>query len=290
MSEPSTVERRTLAELARPSSGLKRTTKQKLTRGSLYSVFVVVIVLAAFLADWGAIQRSFLNPDIAREMFPRILTIAARNTVIFTITSFSLGLLLGLLLALMKLSTIRPYRWFSNIYIEIFRGLPALLTVLLVGFAIPIAFEGFRWRDCSVVPGCGTYGAGTVGLGLVAAAYMAETIRAGIEAVPKGQMEAARSLGMSRGWALLSIIIPQAFRIIIPPLTNELILLIKDTSLLFVLGTSDATKELTKFGRDFANLKFNGTPYIVVGLVYLMITIPMTRVVARLEARNKKAR
>jgi polar amino acid transport system permease protein len=82
---------------------------------------------------------------------------------------------------------------------------------------------------------------------------MAETIRAGIEGVPKGQMEAARSLGMSYTWAMISIVIPQAFRIIIPPLTNELVLLIKDTSLLFVLGTTPATKELLKFGRDLLN-------------------------------------
>jgi len=269
---------------------VKRRQRQRLTRSVLYGLFALVIVGGAVLSDWQSISRAFLQPQIARDMFPRILTIAARNTIIFTISSFSLGLILGLLLALMKLSTIRPYRWFANVYIEIFRGLPALLTVLLVGFAIPIAFEGFRWRDCTIIPGCGTYGAGTVGLGIVAAAYMAETIRAGIEGVPKGQMEAARSLGMTRTWAMASIVIPQAFRLIIPPLTNELILLIKDTSLLFVLGTSDATRELTKFGRDFATDRFNGTPYIVVGIVYLMITIPMTRLVALLERRNRAAR
>lgn len=269
---------------------MRRRRRQQLTRGLLYGLVGVAVVAAALLSDWESISRAFLNRQIASDMFPRIMTIAARNTLIFTVSSFTLGLLLGLLLALMKLSTIRPYRWFANIYIEIFRGLPALLTVLLVGFAIPIAFSGFRWRDCQIVPGCGTYGAGTVGLGIVAAAYMAETIRAGIEGVPKGQMEAAKSLGMRPMWAMGSIVVPQAFRLIIPPLTNELILLLKDTSLLFVLGTSDATRELTKFGRDFATDRFNGTPYIVVGVVYLIITIPMTRLVALLERRNRAAR
>lgn len=189
--------------------------------------------------------------------------------------------MLGLVLALMRLSTIRLYRWFAGIYIEVFRGLPALLTIMIVGFGIPIALGGG-------LPG--TYTPGSVGLGLVAAAYMAETIRAGIQAVPRGQVEAARSLGMSQMRATGSIIIPQAFRIIIPPLTNDLVLLLKDTSLLFVSGTTAATEELVKFGRDFAFNTANSTPFIVVGLVYLAITVPMTRLVALLERRTEQAR
>jgi polar amino acid transport system permease protein len=182
----------------------------------------------------------------------------------------------------MKLSTIGPYRWIANVYIELFRGLPALVTLILVGFGLPIAL-GFN------VPG-GTAGKATVGLGLVAAAYMAETIRAGIQAVPNGQREAARSLGMSSSRAMVSIVIPQAFRIIVPPLTNELVLLIKDTSLVFVLGTTPASKELTKFGRDLVQQRVNGTPLTVIALAYLAITLPMTRVVAQLEKRQARER
>jgi polar amino acid transport system permease protein len=173
--------------------------------------------------------------DVARRAAHR-----SAQHVLYTALAFSFGLVLGLVLALMRLSSIAPYRWFATVYIEVFRGLPALLTIFLVGFGIPIAFQ-VRWPILAQI---------TLGLGIVAAAYMAETIRAGIEGVPKGQMEAARSLGMSRTRAMVSIVIPQGFRIIIPPLTNELVLLIKDTSLLFVLGTTPATKELTKFGRD----------------------------------------
>ena len=99
--------------------------------------------------------------------------------------------------------------------------------MIFFGFAIPIAF----WQP----PG-GLVGAGSSAWIVVSAAYMAETLRAGIQAVPKGQTEAARSLGMSAGRTMVSMILPQAFRIVIPPLTNELVLLIKDTSLLFVLG------------------------------------------------------
>ncbi|MGA7229043.1 MAG: amino acid ABC transporter permease, partial [Acidimicrobiia bacterium] len=157
-----------------------------------------------------------------------------------------------------------------------------LITIILFGYGLPLAFQ-FH------LPG-GTLVTGSVALGVVAAAYMAETIRAGILAVPKGQDEAARSLGMSPARAMGSIVLPQAFRIIIPPLTNEFVLLIKDTSLLFVLGTTPVTKELTKFARDFMSTTQNATPLTVVAIVYLIITLPLTYLVRRLEKRTAKAR
>jgi len=234
--------------------------------------------------DWPRIQRNFLDGGVFADQFPKIVTIAARNTVVYTVLSFTGGLVLGLTMALLRLSTIRPYRWFAAVYIEIFRGLPALLTISLIGFAIPIALGvGFP-----VVLGVET--GGIIALSLVAGAYMAETIRAGIEAVPRGQMEAARSLGMPYGQAMRSIVIPQAFRIIIPPLTNELVLLLKDTALLSILGVTVTSKELTKFARDGVNQNFNGTPIVAAGLLYLAITIPLTRLVAQLEKRNRRSR
>lgn len=261
---------------------MKKATKQRLRRGTLYALLLAIVVAIALLADWPRIQRAFFNPEIAVDMFPEVFTIAAKNTLLYTFFSFAFGLVLALVLALMKRSTIRPYRWIATTYIELFRGLPALVTIILIAFGLPIALG-------VSIPG-GTLGKGAIGLGIVAAAYMAETIRAGIEAVPRGQMEAARSLGMSRGTAMAFIVLPQAFRVIIPPLTNELVLLIKDTSLFFVLGTTVVTKELTKFGRDLMNTTFNGTPLIVIALVYLIITLPMTRLVAQLEKRAARAR
>jgi polar amino acid transport system permease protein len=244
---------------------------------AMYGLLALVAIALLFFADWAKIQRNFFNIDIARDMLPEVLTIAARNTVMYTAAAFAFGFLFAVVLALMKLSSVAPYRWFATWYIELFRGVPALITIILVGFGIPIAFG---WR----IP-FGTLGKGTIGLGIVAAAYMAETIRAGIEAVPKGQMEAARSLGMPPGTAMFYIILPQAFRIIIPPLTNELVLLIKDTSLFFVLGSTPQSKELTKFARDFMNQNVNATPLIVVAFVYLLITLPLTWLVRRLERK-----
>ena len=263
-----------------PRARMSKRKRARLIRVGVYVFTALLVVFLIIKVDWTKLQETFFDPQIFRDQFPAVITQAARNTLIFTFFAFTGGLALGLLLALMKLSSIGFYRAVATVYIEIFRGLPALVTLIIVGFVLPIALQ-------VKIPG--TYGPGSVGLAVVAAAYMAETLRAGIEAVPKGQMEAARSLGMGRGRALFSIIIPQAIRIILPPLTNEFVLLIKDTSLIFVLGTTEATIELTKFGRDAVSQTFNGTPIIVVALVYLLITIPLTQVVAMLERRGKRA-
>ena len=244
---------------------------------SMYALAAVIALFVGFAADWESIGRNFFNTDIIADMFPDVIFVAARNTLVYTALSFSFGLVLALVLALMRLSSIVPFRAFAIGYIELFRGLPALITLIFIGFGVPLAFQ---WS----IPG-GTLGAGSVGLAIVAGAYMAETIRAGIEAVPKGQTEAARSLGMSKMRTMFTIVLPQAFRIIIPPLTNELVLLIKDTSLLFVIGTTPATKELTKFARDFMTTSRNATPLTVVAIVYVIITLPMTFLVRRLERR-----
>ncbi|WP_186357030.1 amino acid ABC transporter permease [Streptomyces sp. SLBN-118] len=265
------------------TSRLTRRQRRRVSQGIQYAVFVAVIVVIGFLADWDRLQNQFAQKDLAKELFPDIITTALRNTVVYTLSGFAFGLVLGLIVALMRLSSVAPYRWVATVYIEFFRGLPALLIFIFVGVAVPLAFPGTQ------IPG-GTYGKVALGLGLVAAAYMAETIRAGIQAVPKGQMEAARSLGFSHARAMVSVIIPQAFRIVIPPLTNELVLLFKDSSLVLFLGVTLEERELTKFGRDLASQTANSTPILVAGLCYLLVTVPLSIVVRRLEAGAEKAR
>lgn len=260
---------------------LTRLQRARLRRLGVYAATVLVLVVLAISTDWARLQEAFFDPQIFGDQFPDMVTRAARNTVTFTVLSFAIALVLGLIFALLRLSAIRAYRWFAIVYIELFRGIPALITIFAIGFAIPIAL-GTR------VPG--RYGAGCLALGIVYSAYMAETIRAGIEAVPRGQMEAARSLGMTHTRAMGTIVIPQAFRIVIPPLTNELVSLIKDTSLLYVLGTTADTIEITKFARDEVGRTFSITPLVAAALVYLAITVPLTRVVALLEARGRRSR
>ncbi|TNC44876.1 amino acid ABC transporter permease, partial [Mumia zhuanghuii] len=185
-------------------------------------------------------------------------------------------------LAIMRLSQIGPYRWIATVYIEFFRGLPALI-VFLVFTLLPLAFPGMRipWDP---------YGTVWLALGIVGSAYLAETIRGGIQAVPKGQVEAARSLGMSSGQAMRKVVLPQAFRTMLPPLTNELILLVKDSSLVYIIGLSREHYELTKYGREMANQYVNVTPLVVAGVAYLIITLPLSLLVRRLEANAGKAR
>lgn len=261
---------------------MKRSTRQKLNHGILYGILLVAAGLVVLVADWPAIKENFFDVDVLEQLWPEIVTVAAKNTIIYTLISFAGGLVLALGLALMKLSPIAPYRWLATSYIEFFRGLPALVVIIGFGFAVPIAFG---WRP----PG-GTIGAGIIALIIVSAAYMAETIRAGIQAVPKGQSEAARSLGMSGPWTTVSVVLPQAFRIVIPPLTNEFVILIKDTSLLFVLGVAMDQRELTTFARDAVTTNQNSTPLVAAAVLYLIITLPLTRLVARLERRTQRAR
>lgn len=260
---------------------LSRRQRLRLLRGATYTATVAALAAIFFVVDWGELGGALFKWDIVTDQFPDILTTALRNTVIFTIFGFIGGLSLGLLLAIMRLSKVKPYRWFAATYIEVLRGIPLLVTLLILGFGIPIA-TGWQWPN--------PYIQGAVPLALVAAAYIAETVRAGIEAVPRGQMEAARSLGMSYTRAMATIIIPQAFRIIVPPLTNEFVLLIKDTSLISVLGVTASTLDLARFGRNGVNDTANATPLVVAGLVYLALTVPLTQLAAWMERRSKAGR
>ncbi|WP_424183520.1 amino acid ABC transporter permease [Actinokineospora sp. G85] len=248
-----------------------------------YAVFVLAVLALVLFADWESVGEYFFDLDVAANAFPKIITVALKNTVIYTLSAYVVGFVIGLVVALMRLSSIAVYRAVALVYIEVFRGLPALVVFLIFGFGLPVAFPGlvFPFEQ---------YGTVAVALGLVAAAYMAETFRAGIQAVPKGQMEAARSLGMPYTRAMRSIVVPQALRVVIPPLTNELILLFKDSSLVFVLGVTAFTTELSKFGGDLAATYADSTPLVLAGAMYLVITVPLGYLVRRLEAKQGRAR
>ena len=261
---------------------MTRRQRARAMRAAQYLALLLAVGALVALADWQRIGDAFFDVDVIGELFPEIITVALKNTIIYTLCAFAFGLVLGLVIALMRLSPVAAYRAMAIVYIEFFRGVPALLVLIGFGYGIPIALN-------TEVPG-GVLGTITIALGLVAAAYMAETFRAGIQAVPKGQMEAARSLGMSHTRAMISIVIPQAFRIILPPLTNELILLTKDSSLVYLLGVTLPTRELAKFGRDSLNQYVSMTPILIAGLAYLIITVPLGIVVRRLEAQQSKAR
>jgi polar amino acid transport system permease protein len=243
-----------------------------------YVLLAAVLLSLVYFADWPKIGKSFFNVSTLSGMWPELVTVALINTVVYTALGFAFAFVVGLVLALMRLSQVAPYRWLATSYIEFFRGVPALIVFIAFSFGVPIAF-GVKFDDYSTV---------MLSLGLVGSAYVAETIRAGIQAVPKGQIEAARSLGMSDFRTTITVVIPQAFRIILPPLTNELIMLTKDSSLIYLIGVTRDQYELTKFGREWMGNVGSMTPLVAASLCYLLITIPLSRLSGQLEKRSAR--
>lgn len=251
--------------------------RARISQAIQYAVLAVAVIVIILVADWERIKTNLFNVDVAKDLLPQ-LPAAGLNTIKYTAAAFAIGLSVGVLLALMRLSSVVLYRWIATIYVEFFRGIPALLVVFTVGFAIPVAF-GVRIDSITLKA--------AIALGIVSSAYIAEVLRAGIQAVPKGQIEAARSLGMSSTRTTITVILPQAFRIILPPMTNELILLTKDSSLIYLLGLSAANYDLTKIGRDALNSGAGGlTGLFVVGGAYLCITIPLGFLARYLEKKT----
>lgn len=257
--------------------------RARLSLGLQAGIFLAVVVVLFFLIDWTAVQRSFFNLEPVRGMFPEVITVGLWNTLRYTFFGFLFGLLGGTVLALMRIASFPVYRWIATVYIEFFRGIPAILVFIALGFGASLAF-GLNLSTLQTA---------STALAIVGAAYIAETIRAGLQAVPKGQMEAARALGMPAWRAMVTIQIPQAFRIVLPPLTNEAILLTKDSSLIFVVGMAGSAAELTKLGRDGITQYSAGmTPLVVAGVCYLLITIPLSLLARRMEnqAGNRASR
>ena len=257
---------------------MKKLSEKKKNSINFLLIFLLFILLLSF-ADLDNLRETMFKPEIIKDQFPKIITQAAKNTMIFTITGFAGGSILGLVLALMKLSNVSFYKIISSIYIDVIRGLPAILILIFIAYGLPIAF-GVR------IPG--DYSKGILALSIVSSAYIAEVIRSGIQAIPRGQREAGDALGMTRFTIYSKIILPQAFKIMIPPMTNEVVLLLKDTALISVIGVTATTKELTRFGRDGVMSDANATPLVVAGFIYLALTIPLTRLAGRLEKKLSK--
>lgn len=215
-------------------------------------------------------------------------------TVKLSILAGILSLVWGLVLAVLRQlpgKAVAPIRWLTIAYIDAFRGMPLLLVLLLVsGFlsaaASPVGGEIIP-RELGVPDWLGQpspFWYGIVALTLTYGAYMAEVYRAGIEAVPSGQTEAARSLGMSHGQSMRYIVVPQAIRKVIPPLLNDFIALMKDTSLVAFLGLV----EVVQAGQNYASDTFNGSALVLGGILFLLVTIPLARFVDYLISREQK--
>jgi polar amino acid transport system permease protein len=244
-------------------------------------VFLIVVVLAIVNAPgWQEVKHSFFNAGEARDSFPLIARAFELNVKMFLIAEV-LILIFALVIAVLRGlpgPVFFPLRAIAIAYTDLFRGVPTILVILLLGFGVP----GLNLTGIPTDPVFW----GVVSLVLVYSAYVSEVYRAGIESIHPSQEAAARSLGLTRGQALRFVILPQAVRRVIPPLLNDFIGLQKDTALVSVLGSVDALQQ--------ANINsaadFNYTPYLIAAFFFVIITIPLARFTDWLILRERRRR
>lgn len=213
--------------------------------------------------------RLFFNPVLIVSSIPVVFS-GFLTALAIVLVAFPVAIPFGFLLALMRIAKSRILRVLASIYVNIVRGTPAFLQIYIAFFGLPLAGVNI-----------GNYQLGVIVMAMNSAAYLCEIFRAGIQSVPKGQNEAARSLGMSAFQTMVWIIVPQTFRNVIPTLTSEFILLYKDTSLLAAVGVM----EIVMYAKTIVATTGSITPYVVAALFYLAVTLPLARVVGVLERR-----
>ena len=211
------------------------------------------------------------NSSLAISSFPLLLT-GAVLTLKITAISVGLGLVIGLVAGIARISCVRLVRMAAMAYIDFMRGTPLLVQLFCVYFALPVVIGQRIDPMLAAIAACG----------INSGAYIAEIFRAGIQSIDQGQMEAGRSLGLNWAQTMYSVIVPQAFKRVIPPLGNEFIALLKDSSLVSVIGF----EELTRTGqliiaRTYASLEI----WLSVALIYLVMTLTISRLVSVVERR-----
>jgi polar amino acid transport system permease protein len=226
--------------------------------------------------------NTFLDWEYISQVLPDLLKTGLLNTLILSVSSALIGTVLGMLLAVMGLSTKWWLRWPARVYTDVFRGLPAILTILLIGQGL-----GTLARD---VVGTNPYPMGILALSLIAAAYIGEIFRSGIQSIDKGQLEASRALGMSYTRSMVLVIIPQGVRRVLPALVNQFIALVKDSSLVYVLGLLSGQRELFRIGQDLAANTGNLSPLVAAGVFFLVITVPLTHLVNYIDKKLRTGR
>src|SRR5215211_2222198 len=228
------------------------------------------------------LRRSFLDWESMAEVLPNMIAVGLKNTIILALASTVLGTIIGMILAVMGISHSRWLRIPARIYTDVFRGLPAIVTILLIG-------QGFA-RIGRDLFGPSPYPLGILALSLIAGAYIGEIFRAGIQSVEASQLEATRALGFSHRQAMRLVVIPQGVRRVLPAWVNQLIALIKDSSLVYFLGLLASQRELFRIGQDYAANTGNASALLLAGLFYLAITVPLTHLVNAVDRRLREGR
>ncbi|MEV7010182.1 amino acid ABC transporter permease [Streptosporangium sp. NPDC051022] len=246
------------------------------------TVLVVVLLTVALTASpgWSRVQETFFDPEQFVKALPDVLDGFLLNVKIFLIAE-PLVLVVGLLVALvrnLKAPVFFPLRALAVAYTDVFRGVPTILVIYLVGFGLPaLGLQGVP-TDLTTL--------GVIALTLSYGAYVAEVFRAGIDSVHPSQLAAARSLGLSHGKTMRYVVVPQAVRVVVPPLLNDFVSLQKDTALVATIGPLEALRQ----AQIHAASTFNYTPYLVSALLFILLTIPMARFTDYLAARSQRRR
>ena len=242
---------------------------------SAISSVVVIGGLAALILTspgWPDVRDSFFNWDVFRDTFPDVLDAFWLDIKMFVVIEIAV-LALGLVVALVRLTgapALYPLRLLATVYVDVFRGIPTILLVFLVGFGIPgLRLQGVPTDEIVM---------GGIALLLSYGAYVAEVYKAGIQSVHSGQRDAALAVGLTERQSLRHVIVPQAVRRVGPPLLNDFIALQKDVALVSIIGVIEAFR----VAQIYATSQFNYTPLVAAALLYLCITIPLARIVDRI--------
>jgi polar amino acid transport system permease protein len=253
-------------------------------RGMLIALVSTAVFFGAIGAvivsssGWPRVQESFFDPEVFAESWPRVTRAFWVNVQLFLIAEV-LVLVLGLVIAVLRSlpgAVMAPIRLLATAYVDLFRALPGILVISMLGFGIPalriegLPSEEFFWA--------------VVALTLLYSAYVSEVYRAGIDSIHPSQAAAARSLGLSQLQSMRFVVVPQAVRRVIPPLLNDFIGLQKDTALVSVLGVV----EIFRAAQIRQSATFNQTPYIITAIIFLALTIPMARFVDWLVRREQR--
>jgi polar amino acid transport system permease protein len=264
----------------------RRALRRKLNRKqSLIAAVSSVLVLGTLTIilvtspGWEVVKSTFFDIEYGKQVFPTVLKGLWINLQLTFFGGLAIGVIaMGLaLLRTTKSPALTPFRFLATAYVDIFRGAPLILIILLVGFGVPaLRLQGISSNVIVL---------GTIAVVLTYSAYVAEVIRSGILSIHPSQRAAARSLGLTSGQTMRFVVLPQALRRVVPPLLNDFVSLLKDTGLVSILGVTDAVRA----AQINASRTFNYTPYVVAAILFLLITIPMTRYTDRAIRQRTQA-
>ena len=246
-----------------------RISRRHATIAAISSILVIGVLIAIAITSpgWAVVRKTFFDVNYGREVLPKVVEGIWINLQLTFIGGTCIGII-ALALALIRTTkspALTPFRYLATAYVDIFRGAPLILIILLVGFGVPAL--GLSGIPSNVIF------LGTVAVVLTYSAYVAEVIRSGILSIHPSQRAAARSLGLTSQQTMRYVVLPQAIRRVVPPLLNDFVSLLKDTGLVSILGVTDAVRA----AQINASRTFNYTPYVVAAILFLIITIPMTR-------------